>query len=65
MARGIKKESSGLNTDSSITETVKRARKRRSQLDAAASAPSNPIDDLNEELEMEGMSDYEKDVFEN
>jgi hypothetical protein len=61
MPRGMKK--TGLNTDSSIVDAQKRARQRRKQLEAASGITSNPIDDLNDELEQEGMSDYEKEVF--
>jgi len=63
MARGIKQKS-GLNTDSSIQDAMKRARVRRQQLNDAAGITSNDYDDLSRELETEGMSDYERDVFE-
>lgn len=62
MGRGIKKENK-IKTDFSITDAEKRIRRRRSQLQEAADA-TNPIDELNHEMETEGMSDYEKEIFE-
>lgn len=63
MPRDIKKRG-GLKTDFSITDAQKRARTRRKQLEAAGGLTSNPIDDISQELDEEGMSDFEKDVFE-
>jgi predicted nucleic acid-binding Zn-ribbon protein len=62
MARRIKK--TGLGVDSSIKDAEKRAKTRRKQLEAAGGMTHNRIDDLNDELDKEGMSDYEKEVFE-
>ena len=62
MPRNIKKVG-GEGTDFSITDAAKRARMRRRQLDAAAGVEHNKIDDINQALEDEGMSEFEKDVF--
>jgi hypothetical protein len=63
--RGAKKLSKKEGVDFSITDAAKRARTRRKQLDAAAGNDHNRIDDLNDELESHGQSDYEKEVFGN
>jgi hypothetical protein len=65
MARGVKQKKSGLNVDSSIWDAVKSAKDRRKQLDAAAGTEHNKVDDLSEALDTEGMTDMEKDIFEN
>ena len=66
MARGVKQQKSGLDTDFSITDAAKRAAERRKMLeDASGMSSGNKYDDISDELETEGMSDYEKDVFEN
>lgn len=65
MPRGVKKQDSGLNTDFSITDAAKRAAQRRKQLEAAGGNDYSKTDDLSNELDRQGMSDYEKEVFDN
>jgi len=63
MGNGIKKKT-GLNVDSSIADVLKRAKARRKKLDSVANLEkSNPLDDLNEQLERDGMLDVEKEIF--
>ena len=63
MGDGIKKKT-GLNVDSSIADVLKRAKARRKKLDSVANPEkSNPLDDLNEQLERDGMLDVEKEIF--
>ncbi|TFH04023.1 MAG: hypothetical protein E4H14_15590 [Candidatus Thorarchaeota archaeon] len=63
MGDGIKKKTS-LNVDSSIADVLKRAKARRKKLDSVANLEkSNPLDDLNEQLERDGMLDVEKEIF--
>jgi len=63
MGDGIKKKT-GLNVDSSIADVLKRAKARRKKLDSVANLEkSNPLDDLNEQLERDGMLDVEKEIF--
>ena len=64
MARGIKQKKS-IQTDFSITDAQKRAKTRRQQLNAAAGIESNRVDDISRELDEEGMTEMEKDLFEN
>ena len=64
MGDGIKKKKTGLNVDSSIADVLKRAKARRKKLDSVANLEkSNPLDDLNEQLERDGMLDVEKEIF--
>ena len=63
MARGVKQKT-GLNTDFSITDVVKRAAERRKMLEAAGGMDSNPNDDLNDELEYGDEPDSIKKLFE-
>ena len=63
MPRGVKQKT-GLNTDSSITDVVKRATDRRKQLEAAGNVHSNPTDDLNDELEYGNEPDSIRRLFE-
>ena len=65
MPRGIKKTGkSGLDTDFTITDAAKRAEIRRKQLEAVAGIPeSNPVDDLNVELE-DSEPGWIKNLFE-
>ena len=63
MGNGIKKKT-GLNVDSSIADVLKRAKARRKKLDSVANLEkNNPLDDLNEQLERDGMLDVEKEIF--
>ena len=63
MGDGIKKKT-GLNVDSSIADVLKRSKARRKKLDSVANLEkSNPLDDLNEQLERDGMLDVEKEIF--
>ena len=64
MSRGIKQQKTGLNTDFSITDAQKRAETRRSQLEAAGNITSNPVDDLNDELDRAGESETVRKIFE-
>jgi len=63
MPRGIKQKT-GLDTDFSITDAVKRAKTRRSQLEAAGNVTSNPVDDLNSELERMDEPENVRKIFE-
>ena len=64
MGDGIKKKKTDLNVDSSIADVLKRAKARRKKLDSVANLEkSNPLDDLNEQLERDGMLDVEKEIF--
>ena len=65
MARGIKQKKSDLNLDSSIGQAAQRAKTRRKQLEAAGGMDYNKVDDISEALDTEGMTDMEKDIFEN
>ena len=63
MARGIKQIKKE-GTDFSITDAVKRAKTRRSQLDEAAGIPSNPVDDLSDALDRGNESEDVYKIFE-
>ena len=66
MARGVKQKT-GLNTDSSIGDAVKRARERRKQLEEAGGVEYNKTDDLSNELDRNPDPDYQRlddEIFE-
>ena len=63
MARGIKQKT-GLDTDFSIADAAKRAKTRREQLEAAGNITSNPVDDLNDELDRGDEDENVRKIFE-
>ena len=66
MARGVKQKT-GLNTDSSIVDAMKRAKERKRQLEEAGGLTSNPTDDLSDELDRNPNPDYQRlddEIFE-
>jgi hypothetical protein len=64
MARGVKQQKTGLNTDFTITDVAKRARARRSMLESAGNVSHNATDDLSNELEHAGESEAVRKIFE-
>jgi hypothetical protein len=66
MPRGIKKKDSGLNTDSSIQDAKKSIKKninRRKRMLEEAGAEYNPIDALSAELDRQGETEMERNIF--